>query len=93
MYQRSLTCDLDWPQYSSISDKELNFPLAFVITAYMDIRNLGEILEVSFYLREGVLEGVLEVILLQSSSWPQSSGLTTATVSIWTAGLTGPFCR
>ena len=77
MYQRSLTCDLDWPQYSSVSDKELNFPLAFVITAYMDIRNLGEILEVSLALGEGVLEG----ILLQSSSWPQSSGLTTATVS------------
>ena len=89
MYERSLSCDLDWPQYSSISDKELNFPLAFVITAYMDIRNLGEILEISLALREGVLEG----ILLQSFSWPQSSGLTTATVSTWTAGLTGPFCR
>ena len=89
MYQRSLTCDLDWPQYSSVSDKELNFPLAFVITAYMDIRNLGEILEVSLALREGVLK----VILLQSFSWPQSSGLTIATVSTWTAGLTGPFCR
>ena len=43
VYQRSLSCDLDWPQYRAVSDKELNFPLAFVVTAYMDLRNLGEI--------------------------------------------------
>ena len=42
VHERSLTCDLDWPQYKVVSDKELNFPLAYVITTYMDIRNLGE---------------------------------------------------
>ena len=43
VYSRSQFCDLDWPIYTSVSEKELSFPVAFVITAFMDIRNLGEL--------------------------------------------------
>ena len=40
VYNRSLTCDIELPEYSSISTEEEGFPLAYAITAYMDSRNL-----------------------------------------------------
>ena len=40
MFIRSLTCDLDFPDYSTISNFEKEFPLAYFITAYKDARNL-----------------------------------------------------
>ena len=42
VYSRSLTCDIEFPEYTPLSDGELNFPLAYAITAYMDSRNLGK---------------------------------------------------
>ena len=40
VYQRSLTCDLEWPRYSSVSREERELGLAYVITAFSDPRNL-----------------------------------------------------
>ena len=40
VYNRSVTCDIELPEYSSISMEEESYPLAYAITAYMDSRNL-----------------------------------------------------
>ena len=40
VFLRSSSCDIDWPQFKSISPDELNFPLAYFITAFTDSRNL-----------------------------------------------------
>ena len=40
VYNRSLSCDLAWPQYSSISQEELSLPLAYVITVFSDPSNI-----------------------------------------------------
>ena len=40
VFLRSSTCDLEWPQFGSVSQEELNFPLAYFITAYTDARNV-----------------------------------------------------
>ena len=40
VYNRSVTCDIELPEYSSISLEEESYPLAYAITAYMDSRNL-----------------------------------------------------
>ena len=40
VFLRSASCDLDWPDFQSISKEELNFPLAYLITAFTDARNL-----------------------------------------------------
>ena len=45
---RSASCDLTWPNYSSVSDKEMLFPLAYFITAYTDARNLELMLATIF---------------------------------------------
>ena len=42
VFNRSLTCDIEFPEYSPLSDAEVNFPLAFAITAYMDSRSIGK---------------------------------------------------
>ena len=36
---RSISCDLDWPNIT-VTQEELNFPLAYLITAYTDARNI-----------------------------------------------------
>ena len=40
VFLRSSSCDLDWPQYRSISQEELKFPLAYFFTTFTDARNL-----------------------------------------------------
>ena len=40
VFLRSSTCDLEWPQFGSVSQEELNFPLAYFITAFTDARNI-----------------------------------------------------
>ena len=36
--ERSKNCDIEWPQFSHVSQEELEFPLAYVITAFTDAR-------------------------------------------------------
>ena len=38
--KRSAVCNIEWPSYKTISKEELDFPLAYVITAFTDARNL-----------------------------------------------------
>ena len=38
VYTRSLSCELDWPGYSHISQEERDFPLAYLMTVYTDAR-------------------------------------------------------
>ena len=40
VYTRSLSCDLAWPSYSSVSQEERALPLAYVITVFSDPRNI-----------------------------------------------------
>ena len=40
VYERSLSCDLDWPGYSQISQEERDFPLAYLMTVYTDARTI-----------------------------------------------------
>ena len=40
VHSRSSQCDIDWPQYKSVSQQELDLPLAYVITAFSDPRNV-----------------------------------------------------
>ena len=40
VYLRSISCDLTWPTYSSISQEELELPLAYVMTLFSDPRNI-----------------------------------------------------
>ena len=48
VYTRSLSCDLAWPSYSSISQEELDLPLAYVITVFSDPRNIELTLATAF---------------------------------------------
>ena len=48
VYERSLVCDLTWPQFSSISQEELDLPLAYVITVFSDPRNIELTLATAF---------------------------------------------
>jgi len=45
---RSKTCDLDWPISTNVSRLELDFPLAYYITAYTDARNFELLLSTIF---------------------------------------------
>ena len=40
MFERSLSCDLSWPSFSSVSREELDLPLAYVMTVFSDPRNI-----------------------------------------------------
>ena len=40
VYERSLRCDLAWPQFSTISLEELELPLAYAMTVFSDARNI-----------------------------------------------------
>ena len=40
VYLRSLECDLTWPTFSTISQKERELPLAYVMTVVYDPRNI-----------------------------------------------------
>ena len=40
VHVRSLSCDLTWPTYSTISKEELDLPLAYVLTIFSDPRNI-----------------------------------------------------
>lgn len=40
VYERSLSCDLAWPQFSSVSSEELELPLAYAMTVFSDARNI-----------------------------------------------------
>ena len=40
VYLRSLVCDLTWPTFSTISQKERELPLAYVMTVVYDPRNI-----------------------------------------------------
>ena len=40
VFNRSVSCDISWPGYVTLSDEELQFPLAYIITAFQDPRNL-----------------------------------------------------
>ena len=40
VYERSLRCDLAWPQFSSVSAEELELPLAYAMTVFSDARNI-----------------------------------------------------
>ena len=40
VFERSETCDIEWPEYGSVSEEELRFPLAYVITFFSDPRNM-----------------------------------------------------
>ena len=40
MYERSLVCELAWPQFSSITLEELELPLAYAMTVFSDPRNI-----------------------------------------------------
>ena len=33
-------CDLEWPQYRTVTREEEDLPLAYVITAFTDARNI-----------------------------------------------------
>ena len=48
VFLRSATCDIEWPQYGSVSQEELLFPLAYFITAFTDARNLELLLGTIF---------------------------------------------
>ena len=48
VYTRSLSCDLVWPSYSSISQEERALPLAYVITVFSDPRNVELTLATAF---------------------------------------------
>ena len=48
VFLRSASCDLTWPNYSSVSEKEKVFPLAYFITAFTDARNLELMLATIF---------------------------------------------
>ena len=37
---RSLSCELDWPTFSQVSQKERDFPIAYFMTVYTDARIL-----------------------------------------------------
>ena len=39
VYMRSMSCDLDWPNVT-VTKEELEFPLAYFISAYTDSRNI-----------------------------------------------------
>ena len=38
VYNRSLSCQLDWPEYSQVTQEETDFPLAYFMTVYTDAR-------------------------------------------------------
>lgn len=40
VFERSKTCNIEWPAYINITEEELKFPLAYVITFFSDPRNL-----------------------------------------------------
>ena len=40
VYNRSLSCQLDWPEYSQVTKEERDFPLAYFMTVYTDARTL-----------------------------------------------------
>ena len=40
VYNRSLSCQLDWPEYSQVTQEETDFPLAYFMTVYTDARTL-----------------------------------------------------
>ena len=40
VYNRSLSCQLDWPEYSQVTQEERDFPLAYFMTVYTDARTL-----------------------------------------------------
>merc|ERR1719342_1433860 len=40
VYNRSIVCDIEMPRFSSVNQQELDFPLAYVITAFTDPRNV-----------------------------------------------------
>merc|ERR1719342_878809 len=40
VYNRSMVCDIEMPRFSSVNQQELDFPLAYVITAFTDPRNV-----------------------------------------------------
>ena len=40
VYLRSISCDLTWHTYSTISQEELELPLAYVMTLFSDPRNI-----------------------------------------------------
>jgi len=48
VFLRSSSCDIDWPEYTTVSQEELKFPLAYFITAYTDARNLELMLATIF---------------------------------------------
>ena len=48
VFLRSSSCDIDWPGYSSVSQQEIDFPLAYFITAFTDARNLELMLATIF---------------------------------------------
>ena len=48
VYERSQVCDIAWPQFSSISQEELDLPLAYVITVFYDPRNIELTLATAF---------------------------------------------
>ena len=44
-------CDLDWPQYRTVTKEEEDLPLAYVITAFTDARNIELTLATIFRLK------------------------------------------
>ena len=48
VFLRSAGCDLTWPNYTSVSEEEKVFPLAYFITAFTDARNLELMLATIF---------------------------------------------
>ena len=48
VYTRSLSCDLAWPSFSSISQEERALPLAYVMTVFSDPRNIELTLATAF---------------------------------------------
>ena len=48
VFLRSSSCDLDMPKFSPVSNFELEFPLAYFITAFKDPRNLELMLKSIF---------------------------------------------
>merc|ERR1712198_105609 len=40
VYNRSMVCDIEMPRFSSVNQQELDLPLAYVITAFTDPRNV-----------------------------------------------------
>jgi len=50
VFERSKTCDIDFPAHAgAASEKEKRFPLAYLITAYRDARNLEHLLATIFH--------------------------------------------